>query len=80
MESGDGNVDGEDGHPKCLKMKDKMSVAGKILKYVVLDVKQVADWLSKVFSVSLCLVNGRRNWGRLNKWGAYYISNLILSK
>ena len=53
MESGDGNVDGEDGHPKCLKMKDKMSVAGKILEYWVLDGKKVADWLSKVFSVSL---------------------------
>ena len=41
------------GHPKCLKMKDKMSVAGKILEYWVLDGKKVADWLSKVFSVSL---------------------------
>ena len=37
------------GHPKCLKMKDKMSVAGKILEYWVLDGKKVADWLSKVF-------------------------------
>ena len=37
------------GHPKCLKMKDKMSVAGKILKYWVLDGKKVADWLSKFF-------------------------------
>ena len=41
------------GHLKCLKMTDKMSVAGKILKYVLLDVKKVGDWLSKVFSVSL---------------------------
>ena len=32
---------------------DKMSVAGKILKYWVLDGKKVADWLSRVFSVSL---------------------------
>ena len=30
-------------------MTDKMSVARKILKYVVPDVKKVADLLSKVF-------------------------------
>ena len=49
MESGDGNVDGEDGHPKCLKMKDKMSVAGKILKYVVLFSKKLPIGFQRFF-------------------------------
>ena len=54
MDSDDTNVDDRDdctgnvmllaaGHLKCLKMMDKMSVAGKIINMWCCDVKKVAD-------------------------------------